>query len=250
MELRAAYAVIVVNVDLPGAEPKLLALLPNDHLQRVSRRPLAQDKRDGAISAAEDAVPLAELAPTGILRVGLVEAPTDSVLFDKRGPDGVAQGVTVDLSSDLAQVIGAPIAVIIFPNTGVVTEATQAGTTDVTFMPLDAVRQQMVAFGPGYYALESAYLVSGASGITDVAEVERPGLQVIAISNTTTFRASARTLKATQSVAVPSVAEAIEQMRAGQADAFALSRDTLRPSRCRCWTRRSCAEPSGRRKWS
>lgn len=180
-------------------------------------------------SSAQDAAPRAELAPTGTLRIGLVEAPTDGVLFVKRGPDGAAQGVTVDLSNDLAQAIGAPIAITIFPNTGAATEATQAGTIDVTFMPVDAARQQMVAFGPGYYALESTYLVSGASGITDVAEVDRPGLRVIAISNTTTFRASARTLKATQPVAVPSVAEAIERMRAGQADAFALSRDTLRP---------------------
>ena len=62
-----------------------------------------------------------------------------------------------------------------------------------------------------------------------MTQVDRPGVRDLAIDGTTTFRASARTLTHTQPVAVPSVAEAVERMRAGQADAFALSRDTLRP---------------------
>ena len=94
-------------------------------------------------------------------------------------------------------------------------------------MPVDDARRQVIDFGPGYYALESTYLVSAASGITDVAQVDRAGLRVIAIAGTTTFRASARTLTQTQPQKVPSVAEAVELMRDGKADAYALSRDSL-----------------------
>ena len=71
--------------------------------------------------------------------------------------------------------------------------------------------------------------MTGASGIVDVGQVDRSDLRVVAIDGTTTIRASARTLTQTQPVAVPSVAEAIERMRTGGADAFALSRDTLQP---------------------
>ena len=62
-----------------------------------------------------------------------------------------------------------------------------------------------------------------------MAQLDRPGLWVLAIDGTTTLRASARTLTRTQPLPVPSVAEAVARMRASQADAFALSRDTLRP---------------------
>lgn len=178
---------------------------------------------------AAEAVPRAELAPTGTLRVGLVEAPSAGVLFVARGRDGAPNGVTADLSADLARAAGLPLAFTLFPNTGAAAAAIQAGTIDVSYMPVDATRRGMLEFGPGYFDLESTYLASAASGITDVAQVDRAGVRVVAIANTTTVRASERTLSATRPVAVPSVAEAVERMRAGEADAFALSRDTLRP---------------------
>ncbi|MBP1178179.1 transporter substrate-binding domain-containing protein [Methylobacterium sp. PvR107] len=180
-------------------------------------------------SHAQDAAVKAELAPTGTLRVGLIEAPTAGLIFVRRLEDGTPDGVTADLSADLAGRLDLPRAVTLFPNSGAAAAALQAETIDVSFMPVDAARRQVLDFGPGYYDLESTYLVGGASGITDVTQVDRPGLRVLAIDGTTTFRASARTLTHTQPVAIPSVAEAVDRMRTGQADAFALSRDTLRP---------------------
>lgn len=163
------------------------------------------------------------------LRVGLVEAPTAGVLFVARSQEGDPDGVTVDLAKDLARALGRALVFTVFPNTGAATDALHAGSIDVSFMPVDARRRQLVDFGPGYYELESTYLVNGASGITDVAQVNRAGLRVVAIAGTTTFRASARTLTATQPTTVPSVAQAVELMRTGQADALALSRDSLQP---------------------
>ena len=163
------------------------------------------------------------------LRVGLVEAPTAGVLFVAMSQDGNPNGVAVDLATDLARALGRPCVFTVYPNTGAATDALHAGSVDVSFMPVDERRRQLVDFGPGYYELESTYLVSGASGITDVAQVNRAGLRVVAIAGTTTFRASARTLTATQPVTVPSVTQAVELMRTGQADALALSRDSLQP---------------------
>lgn len=178
---------------------------------------------------AQDAAARTELAPTGTLRVGVAEAPTPGVLFVRRGANGTPQGVTVDLARDLAQSAGVPVAFTVFPNTGEITEATNAGLIDVTFMPIDEARKQKVDFGPGYYNLESTYLVTETSGISDVEGVDRPGMRVVGIAGSTTLRASARTLKATQPVPVSTVAEAIERLRSGQADALALARDQLRP---------------------
>ncbi|MCJ2054681.1 transporter substrate-binding domain-containing protein [Methylobacterium sp. J-070] len=177
---------------------------------------------------AQDAAVRTKLAPPGTLRVGVAEAPTPGVLFVRRGADGTPQGVTVDLARDLAQSVGVPVAFTVFPNTGEITEVTNAGLIDVTFMPIDEARRQKVDFGPGYYNLESTYLVTEAAGVSDVEGVDRPGMRVVGIAGSTTLRASARTLKMTKPVPVGSVAEAIERLRSGQADALALARDQLR----------------------
>ena len=177
--------------------------------------------RDPAVSAA--------LAPTGVLRLGLVEAPTAGLVFVSRGADGTPEGVTADLGRNLADSFGLPLVILPFPNSGAAANSLQVGAIDAGFMPVDETRRAFLDFGPATYDLESTYLVGGATGITDVAEVDRPGLRVVAIDGTTTIRACARTLTHTQPVALATVAEAVARMQAGEADALALSRDTLQP---------------------
>jgi hypothetical protein len=69
-------------------------------------------------SHAQDAPLTAELAPTGALRVGLIEAPSAGLIFVSRAADGKPEGVTADLSADLAWKVGLPHAVTLFPNSG------------------------------------------------------------------------------------------------------------------------------------
>jgi polar amino acid transport system substrate-binding protein len=96
-------------------------------------------------------------------------------------------------------------------------------------MPVDEERKKRVDFGPSYFQIESTYMVRPGSDIKTLADVDRPNVQVIGIANTTTIRAAARSLKNTTIAAVPSVDEAMDQLRAGKADAFALSQDSLPP---------------------
>ena len=72
-------------------------------------------------------------------------------------------------------------------------------------------------------------MVTAASGIRTLAEVDRSGIRVVGIANTTTIRAAARTLKNTTVIAAPSIGDAMAMMTGGKADAFALSRDSLPP---------------------
>jgi polar amino acid transport system substrate-binding protein len=184
----------------------------------------------GDCVAAEPAGTLREIAPTGTLRVGVVEAPNAGAFFVARDrPDAAVHGVTVDIGAQLARQLGIPISYDVFPNSGACTEALHRGEVDVAFMPVDALRANQVAFGPAYYLLESTYFVSGPSGITDLAGVDRPGIRVIGIANTTTIRAATRTLAHTMPTPVADVETAFRLMRSGQADAIALSRDSLKP---------------------
>ena len=180
----------------------------------------------GATMAAnEDA--MKELAPTGTLRVGVAMAPATSVFFATGNAAGEPRGVTVDLGRALGKKLGAPVSFFIAPNSGELTDAIARGSIDVSFMPVDEERKKRVSFGPNYVLIESTYLATAASDAKTVAEVDRPGMRVIGIANTTTIRAAARTLKNTTISPVTSVDAAVKAMQAGEVDAFALSRDSL-----------------------
>jgi len=182
----------------------------------------------GAVVAdPEDA--MKELVPTGKLRFGVVAAPALSTFFVVKDAGGEPRGVTVDLARALGQKLGVPVAFTVAPNSGELTEATSAGALDAAFMPVDAERQRRVDFGPAYYLIESTYMVTAASGIRTLAEVDRTGVRVVGIANTTTIRSATRSLANTTIAAATSVDDAMALLRSDKADAFALSRDSLKP---------------------
>ena len=181
------------------------------------------------LGAADDSAAKADLALWGVVRFALTEAPDPGLVFVAREAGGRPVGVTADLAAGIAKALGARPEFTLCPNSGASTEAVRTGAADIGFMPVDATRRELVAFGPAYYDLESTYLVTAASGLEDVADVDRPGIRVVAIAGTTTLRASTRTLAKIQPIAVPSVTEAVAAMKDGRADALALSRDTLAP---------------------
>lgn len=184
--------------------------------------------QDGGPLGPNDTLGRRELLSTGTLRVGVVAAPAPSALFASIDGDGLYRGVTVDLAAALAGQLQTPLTVSGFPNSGACTQALESGAIDMSFMPVDDERRKRVAFGPAYYILESTYMVSAASGIANLAGVDREGVRVVGIDNTTTIRAAARTLRHTSPVAVLTIAEAVERLRNGHADALALSRDAFR----------------------
>jgi polar amino acid transport system substrate-binding protein len=188
--------------------------------------------------ANDESVAMKELTPTGKLRAGIVYAPAVSVFFAVRDADGRPRGVTVDLADELARQLGVAADFMIAPNSGLVTDAVESGAVDVAFMPVDDERKMRVAFGPNYCLIESTYMVTGASGIRTLAEVDRPNVRVVGIANTTTIRAAGRSLKNTTITAATSV-EAASRCSGG-----------ARPMRSRChairfprlW--RSCRAPA------
>ena len=179
----------------------------------------------GVASANERA--MKELAPTGKLRVALVFAPSMSVFFVVKDAGGKPQGVTADIADALGKKLNIPVEYVLFPNSGLATDATESGAVDVSFMPVDDERKARIAFGPNYVLGESTYMVTAALPAKTVEEVDRAGERVIRIANTTTIRAATRTLKNTTIAPMTSVEDAVAALRDGKADAFALSRDTL-----------------------
>lgn len=174
-----------------------------------------------------DEAAMKELNPTGKLRVALVYAPSMSIFFVVKDVDGKPRGVTADITAALGKKLGVPIEYVLFPNSGLATDATESGAVDVSFMPVDEERKKRLAFGTNYVLGESTYMATAASGAKTTAEVDRAGMRVIGIANTTTIRAATRTLKNTTIAPATSVEDAVAALRDGKADAFALSRDSL-----------------------
>jgi len=170
-----------------------------------------------------------ELIPTGKLRVGVAFAPSPSPLFVTKDAQGQPCGVTVDLAKELAQQLGVAVEFMVAPNTGELVDALEAGKIDASFMPVDDERKKRIDFGPVYFLVESTYMVTEKSGLRTVDDVDRAGIRVVGIANTTTIRAAGRALKNTTITAAQSIGEAVEMLTGGKAEAFALSRDSLPP---------------------
>jgi polar amino acid transport system substrate-binding protein len=170
-----------------------------------------------------------ELAPTGKLRIALVFAPSMSIFFVVKDESGKPRGVTADLADAIGKKFDLPVEYVLYPNSGLATDATESGAVDVAFMPVDEERKKRIAFGPNYVLGESTYMVTAATGAKTVEDVDKAGMRVIGIANTTTIRAAGRTLKNTTIAPVTSVGDAVAALRDGKADAFALSRDSLPP---------------------
>jgi polar amino acid transport system substrate-binding protein len=170
---------------------------------------------------------LREIAPTGKLRGGVVVAPAASAFFAIKDDKGEPRGVTVDLLRAFAAALQLPLDLQVYANSGQVTDVVAAAGCDVAFMPQDAERAKKVDFGPAYYFIASTYLVPAGSTIQSIDEVNRPGVRIVAIANTTTARSARRTAPNAEVAEVPSVEQMTEMARKGEGDAFALSHDSF-----------------------
>ena len=170
---------------------------------------------------------LKQLAPTGKLRGGVVVSPAASAFFAVKDGKGEVCGVTVDLVRAFADTLKLPLELQVYENSGQVTDAVASGACDLAFMPRDATREGKVDFGPAYYVIGSTYLVPAGSKIQTIDEVNRPGVRIVAISNTTTARSARRTAPNASVEEVPSVDLMTEMAAKGQGDAFALSHDSF-----------------------
>jgi len=180
------------------------------------------------MTQAPDQAALRELAPTGKLRFGVVWATEPSTFFVRKEANGQPSGVSVDLARELARRLGVPVKFTLEPNSGLVTDALANGSIDAAFMPMDDERRKRVDFGPSYFVGRNTYLVRAGSGIDTMAQVDQPHVRVVGISGTTTIRSAQRVLKTAKIAPATSVDDALEMLRAGKADAFALTHDTLR----------------------
>jgi polar amino acid transport system substrate-binding protein len=176
--------------------------------------------------AVDDDV-MKQLVPTGKLRVGVAYAPAPTPIFVAKDAAGNVHGVPLDLGNALAKTLGVPVEISVAATTGELTDACSSGAIDIGFMPADDERRTRVDFSPPYFVIESTYLAAGPSAIKTLVDVDHPEVTVVGIAGSTTMRAARRSLKNAKVVQAASVDEAMGMMKAGTAQAFALTHDAL-----------------------
>jgi len=167
-----------------------------------------------------------EIAPTGKLRVAIAISPAGGAFWCTRTENGYA-GVPVDLGRAMAAQLGVPVDYVAHANSGEITEAASQGSWDVTFLPKDTEREKKMSFGPIYEVADATYIVKAGSRATNFATLDQAGTEIAAVRNTTTMRGAQAHLKNATVTGYSTFDEIVWLLKAGEIEAFALSRDQL-----------------------
>lgn len=168
-----------------------------------------------------------QIAPTGKLRVAIAISPAGGAFWSTRNEAGGYAGVPVDLGKEMAAQLGVPVEYVVHQNSGQITDAAAKASWDVAFLPKDPERETRMSFGPVYEVADATYIVKAGSTATNFATLDRPGVKVAAVNNTTTMRGAIAHLKNAEVTGYQTYDEIFNLLRSGEIDAFALSRDQL-----------------------
>jgi len=120
----------------------------------------------------------ADLAPTGTLRAGINYG--NFILAQKDEASGESRGVAIDLTRELAQRLGVPVALIAYTSVAAMVDAAKTGAWDIAFLGIDPAREGEIGFTAAYLEIEATYLVPAGSALSAVADVDRKGVRVAA----------------------------------------------------------------------
>src|SRR5580692_10841126 len=168
-----------------------------------------------------------EIALTGKLRVAIAISPAGGAFWSTKSEAGGYAGVPVDLGKEMANQLGVPVEYVAYQNSGQITDSVSTGAWDVTWLPKDAERETKMLFGPIYEVTDATYIVKPGSAITNFATLDRPGVKVAAVNNTTTMRGAMAHLKHAKVTGYQTYDEIFGLLKNGEIDAFALSRGQL-----------------------
>lgn len=115
-------------------------------------------------------------APTGTLRASINLG--NPILAGKHPQTGAAQGVSVDLATELARRLALPLALKVFDTASKSVDAVTSSEADVGFFAIDPLRGQGIAFTAPYVLIEGSYLVRQTSKLQSNEEVDRAGTRV------------------------------------------------------------------------
>jgi polar amino acid transport system substrate-binding protein len=165
-----------------------------------------------------------DLAPTGKLRVALTEQPA---VVAKADATGKLSGIGVDFGRALAAKVGLPFVPLGFTSPRAALAAVTGGAADIAIVPSIAVPQASMTATTPIVLIQHTYMVREDSPLQSVLDVDQAGIKVASVMTDghTPFLVSH--LTHAQLVQVASDKAGLDDLRAGQVDAFASGRFAL-----------------------
>ena len=166
-----------------------------------------------------------ELAPTGVLHVGL---NLGNVLLTARNPSGGdPTGVAIDMGREIGRRLGVPVKLVPYDSPGQMAKMVATGAWDVAFLGIEPERAAEIAFSPPYVEIETTYLVRNESPFRSVADVDRPGVRIAVSGKSAYDLYLTRTLQHAHLERGEGIAGSLKIFAAGNADVVAALRPVL-----------------------
>ncbi len=208
--LRIVVLALPALLAVPRAAAQLLPHNPQCTLQSFVRR---DDEVDREV--------LQQLAPSGVLKVGLNYGNPNNATLDA---SGLLHGVAVDLACILARRLGVEVDFAGYPGVATFEQGFANGEWTIGFSHDPALGPPTFAYAHPHIGVENTYLVPAGSPIHTVADADQPGIRIsVARGNAPDHYLTAHLQNATL-VRFDTVPQALAALKAGQVDAFAGSR--------------------------
>jgi polar amino acid transport system substrate-binding protein len=159
------------------------------------------------------------------VRVGRVRVALFPPEYNKDPVTGELRGWAVDLARALGARLGVEVQLVEYSGPGEVLEDIKAGTCDAAFLGID--RPAEADFTPPFVQFDFTCLVPAASPIRCVADADRPGIRIAAVSNHASTLALSRIVKDAELVPADTPGAALDLLRSGNADVLAATRPWL-----------------------
>lgn len=172
-----------------------------------------------------DADALAQLTPTGTLRVGL--NMLNGLLITGTTPDGEPDGVAPDMGRAIAERLGVGVSLVQFASPGDIADAAGDDVWDIGLIGAEPARAEVMDFTAAYVEIDATYLVPGESSFQTVGDVDSAGTR-IAISGRSAYDLYlTRALKNAELVRAKGISGAVEVFTRDNLDALAGLRPAL-----------------------
>jgi polar amino acid transport system substrate-binding protein len=165
----------------------------------------------------------AAFMPTGRLRAAMNFSNT--VIARRDRGDGEPGGVTAALGRELAQRLGGELVFSDYDSPGAVVDAIRAGEADICFLAIEPARREVIDFSAPYVLIESCYVTRQGSPLLTPADVDQPGIRVVARARAAYDLYLSRTFKHAQLIRHDD--GEMDRFAAGEGDVLACIRPIL-----------------------